>query len=336
MDKKRISFFTVLMTILFVAAAAASGFLYLKNQELSKQMDEQKIKDDEAVETLQRELDESDGMKLKKKIIESMEAGKTPVEMLRDVYDDYVVYVYGGKYHFEKIDKTLPLNELNPEDFKFNDEGDLEYYQNGKVKSHKGIDISKYQGAVDWEAVAGSGVEYVIIRLGYRGYGTGAIQLDESYEENIKGALKAGLDVGVYFFSQAVNEKEAEEEAEFVLENIKPYKINGPVIFDTEEVAGANGRINNITKEELTDITIRFLDTIEDNGYDTMIYANLNWFMEKLDMSKIKEYDKWFAAYTTPLYFPYEIAMWQYTDTGSVPGITGNVDVNISFKTWDK
>lgn len=335
MDGKRLSIFSVLMTILFFLAAAACGFLYIKNNEMSNEMNKQKIKDEEAVETLQKELDESDGVKLKKKIIESMEAGNTPIDMLREIYDDYVVYQYAGKYHFEKIDKTLPLNKLNQDDFKLNDSGELEY-KKGKVKSHKGIDISKYQGAIDWDAVAESGVEYVIVRLGYRGYGTGAIQLDEAYEENVKGALKAGLDVGVYFFSQAVNEAEAEEEAKFVLENIKPYKINGPVVFDTEEVAGENGRVNNISKDELTDITIRFLDTIEDNGYNTMIYANLNWFMEKMDMSKIKDYDKWFAAYTTKLYFPYEIAMWQYTDTGSIPGISGNVDVNISFKTWDK
>lgn len=289
---------------------------------------------EEVVAALQQEIDESDGTKLRKKIMESLESGETPLNMLRKIYPDHVVYNYAGRFCFSPIDKSVPLNDFDAEDFKRNEKGELEYIKDGEVASYKGIDVSKYQGEIDWDAVADDGVNFVIIRVGYRGYGTGEIVLDESFEKNVKGATKAGLDVGVYFFSQAINEEEAKEEALFVIENIKKYKITGPVVFDTEEVASGEGRMKDITSDKLTDIAVEFLETIDKKGYTPMVYANLKWFVSNLDMSRLGDYEKWFASYTTPFYFPYEISMWQYSDSGSVDGIQGNVDMNISFKKW--
>lgn len=264
-----------------------------------------------------------------KKVFE--EAG-TALSALRQLYPDYIVLNYDGTFDFVKIDESIPKNTLDNNNFKKNEKGEMEYYQGDKVISHKGIDVSKYQGDIDWKAVAADGVEFAIIRLGYRGYGTGEIQIDETFEKNIKAASDAGITVGVYFFSQAVTKDEAKEEAKTVIDNIKKYKIKGPVVFDTEEVAGSGGRLEELDKDKLTDVTIEFLETVKKAGYKPMLYANLKWFSVNLDMSRLADYDKWFAAYTAPLYFPYEIKMWQYSDAGSVAGIQGMVDMNISFE----
>lgn len=334
MEKKPIAKMTVFFVITTVVAAALSVILVIKYRNVTKEMDAQEQDNEKTVEALQREIEDSDG--IKDRIKESLEQGETPLNMLRDIYSDDVVYNYDGKYFFVPIIDNIPKNKFSPGDFKFDDKGELGYYKNGRQASHKGIDVSKYQGDIDWDAVAGDGVEFAIIRLGYRGYGTGAIQLDESFNANMEGAIKAGIDVGVYFFSQAVTEEEAEEEADFVLKNIKQYKITCPVVFDTEEVAEEGGRMKDISADKLTDITIEFLDKVGDAGYTPMVYANLKWFVANLDMERLADYEKWFASYTTPFYFPYEISMWQYSDKGKVNGIEGNVDMNISFKEWGK
>ncbi|MGN9017734.1 glycoside hydrolase family 25 protein [Lachnospiraceae bacterium HCP1S3_C3] len=325
---------TAFFVILSIVLMAGCGFIGYKYLEISKELGQHDKENEAAVAALQQEVEESDGTKLKKKIQESLENGETPLKMLRDIYSDHVVYSYGGKFYFAPINKNVPLNDFNADDFQRNDKGELEYIKEGKTASYKGIDVSKYQGSIDWKAVAEDGVDYAIIRIGYRGYGTGEIVLDEAFENNVKGALDAGLDVGVYFFSQAIDEKEAAEEAKFVLDNIKAYKINGPVVFDTEEVASGEGRMKDISSDKLTDITIKFMETVKKKGYTPMIYANLQWFVSNLDISRLGNYEKWFASYTTPFYFPYEISMWQYSDAGSVNGIKGNVDMNISFKKW--
>lgn len=324
------AFFAGLSLILL----AACIFVVYRYINLSNKLKDHDRKGEEAVEVLQQELNESEGTKLKKRIMESLESGETPLNMLRDIYSDSVVYSADGKFYFVDIDKSVPLNDFNPDDFKRNEDGELEYIKDGEVSSCKGIDVSKYQGDIDWEKVAADGVDYAIIRIGYRGYGTGEIVLDESFEKNVEGALDAGIDAGVYFFSQAISEDEAVQEAEFVLDKIKKYKINGPVVFDTEEVASGEGRMKDISRDKLTDIAVKFLETVKKKGYTPMIYANLKWFVANLDISRLGDYEKWFAAYTTPFYFPYEISMWQYTDAGTVDGIQGNVDMNISFRKW--
>lgn len=334
MEKKTSGKMAVFFAITTILAVACCIAVVIKYKSLSEQMSTQDLDNEKTVEALQQEIEESDGVKIKNRIKESLEKGETPLNMLRDIYSDHVVYNYDGKYYFVPVIEDIPLSDLKVEDFEFNEQGELEYFEDGKVVSHKGIDVSKYQGTIDWEAVAEDGVEYAIIRLGYRGYGTGVIQLDEAFQTNMEGAIDAGIDVGVYFFSQAITEKEAKEEADFVIENLKPYKLQCPVVFDTEEIAGENGRMNKLSVDELTDISIEFLDRIEEAGYTPMIYANLKWFVSNLDMERLADYEKWFASYTTPYYFPYEISMWQYTDKGSVNGINGSVDMNISFKEW--
>ena len=205
--------------------------------------------------------------------------------------------------------------------------------ENG-VTSRIGIDVSEFQGEdIDWKQVRESGIEFVIIRLGYRAYGeTGELVLDDMFDRNMQGALDAGLDVGVYFFSQAITPGEAVEEAEFVLEHVRGYEIDGPIGYDTEEIKGDTARTDNNTRQEFTNYCKVFCDTIEQAGYDPMIYANMKWMAFTLDMEQLADYDFWYADYHDVPQCPYEYEIWQYSETGAVPGINANVDLNVWFQ----
>ena len=265
----------------------------------------------------------------------SLEGGTTVVESLRPLYPDDIVVVSNGQFHFVPIRDDLRQHNLVQENLQVLENGELQYVENGEVISTKGIDVSRYQGNIDWQKVAASGVEFAIIRVGIRGYGQeGNIVLDEKFEQNVKGATEAGIDVGVYFFAQAITEEEAHEEADVVLEAIKDYNITYPVVYDVEKTGAKDGRMNQISVEERTRITRIFVDRIKEAGYTPMIYSNMEMWSVLLDMSQFEDVDKWFAYYDTDLYFPYEYAIWQYSDTGRVDGIDGNVDMNISFKDW--
>ena len=196
-----------------------------------------------------------------------------------------------------------------------------------------GIDVSKYQENIDWNLVKKSGIDFAMIRLGFRGYGKeGNIVLDSKYEEHINGALQSEIKVGVYFFSQAITVEEAIEEAEFVLENIKDYEISYPVCFDTEKIKTGPARTEDLNKEQLTDITTAFCNKVKNAGYTPMIYANAKWFTTSLELEKLQEYEFWYADYQPEPIYPYNFKMWQYTENGKVNGIDGNVDINLYFK----
>ncbi len=201
------------------------------------------------------------------------------------------------------------------------------------ISSKMGIDVSEFQGEdIDWKQVKKSGIEFVFVRLGYRAYGEeGELVLDAMYDQNVKGALDAGLEVGVYFFSQAVSKKEAAEEAKFVLKHVKPYEITGPVVYDTEEIKWDTARTDGNTRQEFTDYAKQFCSAVEDAGYETMIYANLKWMAFTLDMEELKDYSFWYADYYELPQCPYQYQVWQFSETGVVPGINGNVDLNIWF-----
>lgn len=257
--------------------------------------------------------------------------GDSVLQALRPLYPDDLIVYSGGQYNFVPINRSLKLHQLDAANLNILESGEYQYLQDGQVISHKGIDVSKHQGAIDWNLVAQDGVEFAFIRVGYRGYGSGKMVEDEYFEDNIKGAIGAGIKAGVYFYSQAVNEEELLEEAAFVLEKIAPYKIECPVVFDVERVSGDEGRMNNITVEERTALTQLFCRTIQSAGYRPMIYHNTEMGVMMLNLEALEEYDKWFAAYSDVFYYPYEHKIWQYSQTGKVQGISGDVDLNISF-----
>ena len=198
----------------------------------------------------------------------------------------------------------------------------------------KGIDVSKWNETIDWEAVKEDGVEFAIIRCGYRGSLSGSLILDPMYEQNIRGAIDADIPVGVYFFTQAVNEVEAVEEASMVISLIRQYDVDYPVFLDSES-AGGNGRADDLNAEDRTRIHKAFLETIANAGYATGIYASANWLNERVDMTELSDYHTWLAEYAeVPSYDGY-YHMWQYTSKGSIDGISTNVDLNLCYMNID-
>lgn len=205
------------------------------------------------------------------------------------------------------------------------------YQENGQVTSLTGIDISAHQSGIDWEQVKNAGIDFVIIRVGYRTYGGGEITLDPNFGENIEGAAAAGLNVGVYFFSQAINADEAIEEADAVLDAVSGYNITYPVVFDWELIYDDHARTDGVTVEALADCCVAFCERVKSAGYTPMIYQNKGTSMNKLDLPRLKDYDFWLAEYGTEPTYYYDFKMWQYSCTGTVPGIAGDVDMNLSF-----
>ena len=197
-----------------------------------------------------------------------------------------------------------------------------------------GIDVSKWNKTIDWEKVKEAGVEFAIIRCGYRGASTGALVLDPVYEQNIRGAIEADIPVGVYFFTQAVDEVEAVEEASMVIRLIEDYDVDYPVFLDSES-AGGRGRADGLEAEERTRIHKAFLDTVKASGYETGIYGSRNWLNEQVDMEELSDYRTWLAEYAEiPAYDGY-YHMWQYTSKGSVDGIETRVDLNLCYMNID-
>ncbi|MCM1387954.1 MAG: glycoside hydrolase family 25 protein [Bacillus sp. (in: Bacteria)] len=259
-------------------------------------------------------------------------SGDGALNMVRQFFPEEIVLVDSNQYYFFPILDTIAKHPYLSENFIHTDEGLLEYYENGELVSHKGIDVSRYQEKIEWDKVAGDDVEYAFIRLGIRGYTEGEIVEDATFKDNINGALDNNIAVGVYFFTQATSDEEAKEEAEFVLNALASYDVTYPVVLDVEAVTNKNARTKDLTKEERTQYCITFCEKIKQAGYTPMIYGNLKTFMLLLDMEKLEEYDKWFAYYDEEIYFPYQFKVWQYTDEGSIDGIKGDVDINISFE----
>ena len=192
----------------------------------------------------------------------------------------------------------------------------------------RGIDVSKFQGNIDWKKVKESGIDFAIIRVGYRGYGSGALVEDSKFKANIQGATAAGLKVGLYFYSQAINEEEAVEEASMALSLCSGYSLAYPIYYDTEYVAG--GRGNSISKAQRTACAVAFCETIRNAGYTPGVYSYASWFYNNLNYANISKYNIWIAQYRDVLDFKYNYNIWQYSSKGSVPGISTAVDMNIT------
>lgn len=264
-----------------------------------------------------------------------LENGDGTMAILRDLYPEHVVMLDSGQYYFLPMQEDLAFNTYAEDNFIAEEGGLVTYQENGETITKKGIDVSKYQGEIDWEAVKNDGVDYAIIRAGIRGYSEGGILEDEFFRQNMEGAIANNIPVGVYFFTQALNEEEALEEANFVIGLLQDYSLTYPVYLDVEDVKKDNCRTNNLTVEERTNNAKVFLEAIEAAGYHPAIYGNMKTFLLMLDLSALEQYDKWFAGYTLPIYYPYEYKMLQYSEKGRVAGITGQVDVNICFKEYD-
>lgn len=216
-----------------------------------------------------------------------------------------------------------------------NEQGRFSYYEEENLVSQTAVDVSDLQGKIDWERVSEDGIDFAMIRLGRRGYTEGNIYLDNYYYENVSGVQSEGMPFGVYFFSQAITEDEAIEEANFVIKHLSGSGISYPVVFDHEPVESADGRANNLSKNELTHITKAFCQKIEDAGYTPMIYGNA-FDMERLNLNDLKGIDVWYAEYeSSQPTGQFDFAMWQYSSTANVSGINTQADLSILFKPLD-
>ena len=230
----------------------------------------------------------------------------------------------GATYYFDKNgNKVTGTQVIQGIQYTFSDEG----VRSGTI----GIDVSKFQSSINWQKVKNAGINFVIIRCGYRGYGSGVLVQDPMFASHITGAKAAGLRVGIYFFSQAVSEAEAVEEASMAVKLARQYGINMPIAIDSEYANGGAGRADGLSKSARTDITIAFCNTVANAGYKPMVYASKSWFSDHLDVSRFpSSYRIWVAHYAKTCGYTGRYDIWQNTSKGSVDGVKGNVDMNIS------
>ncbi|MCR4790195.1 MAG: hypothetical protein K5839_03860 [Treponemataceae bacterium] len=232
-----------------------------------------------------------------------------------------------GRWRSYTADQNLILSPYKKRNFKH--KNFMRSYEDKDYTYRLGVDISRHDGAVDWEKVKASGRDFVILRIGWRGYETGILHVDENFHENIKGAQEAGFDIGVYVFSQALTEEEALEEAELVINELKDYEIQLPVVFDPEHIFDDSARTDDLEFEQFTRNAIVFCEKVKEAGYEPMIYANLAWQTYVLDLSQLQQYKMWYADYKKVPRSPYIFEFWQYDCFGKVPGINRKCDLDM-------
>jgi GH25 family lysozyme M1 (1,4-beta-N-acetylmuramidase) len=257
-------------------------------------------------------------------------------EFLNLLFPDKIVYKRAGMIYYADIDPALAKHDYDWARLSRSAARPAYADEDAGIRSMFGIDVSFYQEDIDWDAVAADGVEFVMIRVGYRGYGAGVLARDDRFDEYIAGAAGAGLNIGIYYFSQAIDAAEATEEAEYVLEAIAGHNVTFPVVYDFEEIAGVNSRAAHLSKTQVTENATAFCERIAAAGYTPMIYANPGWFIHEMEMSQLEKYDKWIAQYYDAPFFPYKFTLWQYSDSGKIAGIRGNVDLNLAFVSEEK
>ena len=269
-------------------------------------------------------------------LMENLVATGSSITSLRPFYPDKVIVVSNGTFNFVDINTSLKLTDLKQENFVTDADGVMSYVVDGETLSYKGIDVSSYQGAIDWNQVRADGVDFAIIRTTLRGYGTGRLVEDETFEANMQGALAAGIHVGVYVFSQAITEEEVIEEAQSAIDALAPYGTGYPIIIDVERISGSQGRMDALTPSERTDMIVKFAEVVSNAGYKPYVYFNTEMSIMYVDLTRLEDIPKWYASYSSDFFYPYDIDILQYSATGRVKGITGDVDMDICFRPfWD-
>lgn len=205
-------------------------------------------------------------------------------------------------------------------------------YQDEIYTIRRGIDVYYRNGIINWKKVKKAGIEFAFIRLGYRGYAhKGRLLLDKYFYRNLREARRAGIEVGVYLFSQAVNRQEALQEANFVLKTLHGTKLDLPIVYDPERILGKRARTDGVSGKQFTENTLTFCKKIEKAGYEAMIYSNMYWMAYKFDLKKLEKYPIWYADYRKKPQTPYNFMFWQYSASGKVNGVPTKVDLNVQF-----
>ena len=274
------------------------------------------------------------------KTAEALTQGKTEVydvtqkeSMQESTMDDgehTLVTYQDGSTEWVEINDKLATNSYDTSKFVYQSP-EMKYYVNGKQASWFGVDISSKQGIVDFEKLKRAGVDFVMIKVGGRGYSSGNVVLDSSYKDYLNGAKNAGLGIGVYFYSQATDRDEVYEEVDTLLELIKDYSVKYPVVFDMESVDGDMARTDALDVSTRTELARLFLKTVKEEGYTPMLYGDKEWLVTKLNLEKLQDYDVWLSQEEDVPDYPYEYTMWQYNKSGTVSGISGTTGLNVSM-----
>lgn len=238
-----------------------------------------------------------------------------------------------------ETNNELAKNTYVPGSFRL-EGNELSYYDSNRKASSYGIDVSKYQGSIDWQKVASQGVSFAMIRMGVRGYNSGSVVLDEKFTENMVGAIANGIDVGIYFYSQATTEAEAIEEANYAVAAVQGYAVTYPIVFYTESITTDVARTDNLDPSTLTTIANAFCQNVENYGYKSMIAGNKSQLATKLNLSDLSNRSFYLIdpvatdsknETLTMSDYPYQYNMWQYSSLGKIDGINGDVNLDISF-----
>lgn len=319
------------LTLCAVAAGIAIGYNYIDS-----------VEEDLAIKTAEiAELEEKNSI-LEEEYLQAVnlfEEKENESNLQNDEVDaekgKILFYDTSVGYSWTPILEGIKRNDYKKENFSIDNRNRISYAESGEVSSYFGIDVSSYQGDIDWQLVKEDNVEFAFLRIGYRGYGEeGKICPDETFVDNYTAAHDAGIDLGVYFFSQAINVEEAVEEANYVLSLLEGRTLEYPIVFDWETVQTGDSedipRTEDVKPQTLTLSAIAFCETIKDAGYDAMIYTNKKLATIKYDLRQLQDYPIWLAYYDTELNYCYDFDIWQY-GTGQVDGITGEVDINIAM-----
>lgn len=248
-----------------------------------------------------------------------------------DPYYGMVEVFNGDDYVWITPQDGVALNDLDKSEFINDASGNLTY-TGREYKASRGVDVSSYQGDIDWQQVYDSGVRFAIVRAGGMYYGSGELYTDDNFIKNIEGAKAAGLRVGAYFFSQAISEDEAEAEAKFVLDLLGDRKLDLPVFFDWERISGDTARTDGLDNETLTACAAKFCQTIESAGFDAGVYIYNDTGYYGYDLAQLEDYTFWCVGISTYPCFYYAHEFWQYSFKGTVPGINADCDLNMMFE----
>ena len=331
-----------LLSLLTAVLAAGLFKMQARNRELSAKIAEleEELSDPVSIEDL---MAASEGVELpngeiyysRESIKQKARDAVSLTELMAMIFSDKAVYYDGEKYIYAPLSEKLNRHDYDLGRIVTDKETELKGYTDAKGRvGLKGIDVSTWQGDIDWAAVKEDGVKFAFLRAGYRGYESGNIYEDDTFLNNISGANENGIPVGVYFYSQAADPSEAAEEAEMVLDLISGYDVSWPIVFDMELEESSSSRTKGLTPERRSEIAIAFCDRIAEAGYTPMIYGNMRMLCGEMDPERIGKYEKWLAQYFYKPRYPYEFGIWQYTSEGRVKGIDGYVDINLAFKDY--
>lgn len=325
----------IVLSLITIFSAAAALALFLRADTLHKSGSGE-FYTDSAIKQVQQSAAADERNSILRQIQSSLEAGDSTITMLRDLYPDDLVVVSGGKYYFYPVDTSLKTNTYKSDDFSVDSNGSLQYTGDDKnLQLTTGIDVSEDNGTIDWAKVAVNQVSYAFVHLGGRG-DSGTINEDKEFETNMRSASENGIDACIAYDLNAVNEDEVSEDAKYVSEKLTDTGADqGDTVAVCIEVPDTDDRTKNLSRDEWTAIVKKFCDTIKSDGYNPVIYGNVSAFAILLNMSTFEPFDKWIASADASLYFPYAFTYWQYSTSGQVEGISGNVNMDVKLTRSD-